>query len=131
MRSEVVRDLSKVLASVSSDVDPGSVYLFDAATGKSTLQYRSRPELPSEHLAHMQPVSFTARDGMIIHGRSDAVLNPGGVRIGTAEIYREVDKIDAVIDYLQAGGVRALVTDAASLVSALDGQAGTHFVGRL
>jgi dipeptidyl aminopeptidase/acylaminoacyl peptidase len=62
------RDLSKVLASVSSDVDPGSVYLFDAATGKSTLQYRSRPELPSEHLAHMKPVSFTARDGMTIHG---------------------------------------------------------------
>jgi dipeptidyl aminopeptidase/acylaminoacyl peptidase len=61
-------DMSKALASVSSDVDPGSVYLFDAATGKSTLQYRSRPELPSEHLAHMKPVSYTARDGMTIHG---------------------------------------------------------------
>ena len=46
----------------------GSVYLFDVATGKATLQYRSRPELPSEHLAHMQPVRYTARDGMTIHG---------------------------------------------------------------
>ena len=36
--------------------------------GKATLQYRSRPELPSEHLAHMKPVSYTARDGMTIHG---------------------------------------------------------------
>ena len=34
---------------------------------------------------------MTARGGMIIHGRSDATLNPGGVRIGTAEIYRQVE----------------------------------------
>ncbi len=61
-------DMSKMLLSVSSDVDPGSVYLYDAATKKSTLQYRSRPELPSEHLAHMKPVSYEARDGMTIHG---------------------------------------------------------------
>ena len=40
---------------------------------------------------------------MIIHGRSDAVLNPGGVRIGTAEIYRQLDKIDAVIDSVVIG----------------------------
>ena len=37
---------------------------------------------------------------MIIHGRSDAVLNPGGVRIGTAEIYRQVETIDAVVESL-------------------------------
>ena len=66
--NSMATDMSKVLVSVSSDVDPGSVYLFDAATGKSTLQYRSRPELPSEHLAHMKPVTYTARDGMKIHG---------------------------------------------------------------
>ena len=35
----------------------------------------------------------TEHDGMIIYGRSDAVLNPGGVRIGTAEIYRQVEQI--------------------------------------
>jgi len=34
--------------------------------------------------------------GVIIHGRSDAVLNPGGVRIGTAEIYRQVEKLAAI-----------------------------------
>jgi len=61
-------DMSRILAAVSSDVDPGSVYLFDAATGKSTLQYRSRPELPSDDLAHMKPVSYKARDGMTIYG---------------------------------------------------------------
>ena len=66
--NSVSDDMSKVLVAVSSDVDPGSVYLFDKATGKSTLQYRSRPELPSEHLAHMKPVRFEARDGMTIYG---------------------------------------------------------------
>ena len=36
--------------------------------------------------------------GVIIHGRSDAVLNPGGVRIGTAEIYRQVEKVEEVFE---------------------------------
>ena len=40
---------------------------------------------------------------MVIHGRSDAVLNPGGVRIGTAEIYRQVEKVDEVIDAVCIG----------------------------
>ncbi len=61
-------DFSKLLVSVSSDVDPGSVYLYDVSKKKAVLQYRSRPELPSEHLAQMKPVTFTARDGMKIHG---------------------------------------------------------------
>ena len=43
---------------------------------------------------------ITAQDGIIIHGRSDAVLNPGGIRIGTAEIYRQVEKVDEVLDSL-------------------------------
>ncbi|PTU73700.1 acetoacetate--CoA ligase [Pseudomonas mangrovi] len=38
--------------------------------------------------------------GLMIHGRSDAVLNPGGVRIGTAEIYRQVEKVPAVLESL-------------------------------
>lgn len=46
---------------------------------------------------------FTAHGGLIIYGRSDAVLNPGGVRIGTAEIYRQVDQIDAVAESLVIG----------------------------
>ncbi|SEI22593.1 acetoacetyl-CoA synthetase [Pseudomonas asplenii] len=41
--------------------------------------------------------------GLMIHGRSDAVLNPGGVRIGTAEIYRQVEKVDAVVESLAIG----------------------------
>ena len=46
---------------------------------------------------------ITYNGGMIIHGRSDAVLNPGGVRIGTAEIYRQVEKIDDIVDSICIG----------------------------
>src|SRR5205814_6147116 len=46
---------------------------------------------------------ITARDGMIIYGRSDAVLNPGGVRIGTAEIYRQVEQLEEVTESLVIG----------------------------
>ena len=45
----------------------------------------------------------TERGGYVIHGRSDAVLNPGGVRIGTAEIYRQVEQLDAVLESLVIG----------------------------
>ncbi len=45
----------------------------------------------------------TSHGGLIIYGRSDAVLNPGGVRIGTAEIYRQVDQIDEVVESLVIG----------------------------
>jgi acetoacetyl-CoA synthetase len=41
---------------------------------------------------------LSENDGIIIYGRSDAVLNPGGVRIGTAEIYRVVEKFEEVVD---------------------------------
>jgi acetoacetyl-CoA synthetase len=44
-----------------------------------------------------------AHGGMVIHGRSDAVLNPGGVRIGTAEIYRQVEKVTQVLDSVAIG----------------------------
>ena len=46
---------------------------------------------------------LTAEDGAIIHGRSDAVLNPGGVRIGTAEIYRQVEKLDTIVESIVIG----------------------------
>tara|TARA_R110000772_G_scaffold268731_1_gene398308 strand:- start:10738 stop:12642 length:1905 start_codon:yes stop_codon:yes gene_type:complete len=46
---------------------------------------------------------ITEHDGMIIYGRSDTVLNPGGVRIGTAEIYRQVERVDAVLDSVCIG----------------------------
>jgi acetoacetyl-CoA synthetase len=41
---------------------------------------------------------MTENNGLVIHGRSDAILNPGGVRIGTAEIYRQVERVEGVID---------------------------------
>jgi acetoacetyl-CoA synthetase len=46
---------------------------------------------------------LTERGGLVILGRSDAVLNPGGVRIGTAEIYRQVEKLDEVLESLAIG----------------------------
>jgi len=52
---------------------------------------------------HGDYVELTPRDTMIIYGRSDAVLNPGGVRIGTAEIYRQVEKLPEVIESLVIG----------------------------
>ncbi len=45
----------------------------------------------------------TVHGGMVIYGRSDAVLNPGGVRIGTAEIYRQVEQVDEVVESLVIG----------------------------
>lgn len=48
--------------------------------------------------AHGDFAEITAHDGLIIYGRSDAVLNPGGVRIGTAEIYRQVDNVPDIAD---------------------------------
>ncbi|MFO1420716.1 MAG: acetoacetate--CoA ligase [Candidatus Competibacteraceae bacterium] len=46
---------------------------------------------------------ITARDGIVIYGRSDATLNPGGVRIGTAEIYRQVERLPEVIESIIVG----------------------------
>ena len=53
--------------------------------------------------AHGDFAEITANDGLIVYGRSDAVLNPGGVRIGTAEIYRQVETIDEVVDSVAIG----------------------------
>ena len=46
---------------------------------------------------------ITAHGGLVIYGRSDATLNPGGVRIGTAEIYRQVEKLHEVVESLVIG----------------------------
>ncbi|WP_252275395.1 acetoacetate--CoA ligase [Pseudomonas subflava] len=53
--------------------------------------------------AHGDYAEETAHGGLVIHGRSDAVLNPGGVRIGTAEIYRQVEKIEEVLESIAIG----------------------------
>ena len=52
---------------------------------------------------HGDYLETTEHGGLIIYGRSDAVLNPGGVRIGTAEIYRQVEKLDEVVESLAIG----------------------------
>ena len=52
---------------------------------------------------HGDYVELTEHDGMIFHGRSDATLNPGGVRIGTAEIYRQVEQMPEVVESLVIG----------------------------
>jgi len=52
---------------------------------------------------HGDFVTMTERGGVIMHGRSDATLNPGGVRIGTAEIYRVVETMPEIADSLVVG----------------------------
>jgi acetoacetyl-CoA synthetase len=54
---------------------------------------------------HGDFAEITEHGGMIIHGRSDATLNPGGVRIGTAEIYAQVEQVPEVIEALAIGQV--------------------------
>jgi acetoacetyl-CoA synthetase len=53
--------------------------------------------------SHGDFAEITPHGGFVIHGRSDAVLNPGGVRIGTAEIYRQVEAIPEVLESLAIG----------------------------
>jgi acetoacetyl-CoA synthetase len=52
---------------------------------------------------HGDWAEITAHDGVVIHGRSDATLNPGGVRIGTAEIYRQVEQLEQVLESVVVG----------------------------
>lgn len=52
---------------------------------------------------HGDFAEWTAHGGMIIHGRSDATLNPGGVRIGTAEIYNQVEQMPEILEALCIG----------------------------
>jgi acetoacetyl-CoA synthetase len=52
---------------------------------------------------HGDYIELTAHDGVMIYGRSDAVLNPGGVRIGTAEIYRQVEQLPEVVESVAIG----------------------------
>src|SRR5579872_2249610 len=67
---------------------------------------------------HGDWAELTAHGGMIFYGRSDATLNPGGVRIGTAEIYRQVEQLPEVVESLaiaqdwppgEAGNVRIVL----------------------
>jgi acetoacetyl-CoA synthetase len=53
--------------------------------------------------AHGDFATWTPHGGMVIHGRSDTTLNPGGVRIGTAEIYRQVERVEGIEEALVFG----------------------------
>jgi len=53
--------------------------------------------------AHGDFAQITQTRGMVIFGRSDATLNPGGVRIGTAEIYRQVEQLDEILESICVG----------------------------
>ena len=55
-----------MLASVSSDVEPSATYVYDREAGDFTLLYRTRPEIPSQHMAPMEAVTYEARDGVEI-----------------------------------------------------------------
>jgi acetoacetyl-CoA synthetase len=53
--------------------------------------------------SHGDYIEITEHGGVIIYGRSDATLNPGGVRIGTAEIYRQVERVPEVLESIAVG----------------------------
>ena len=65
---------------------------------------------------HGDFIEITPRGGVVMYGRSDATLNPGGVRIGTAEIYRPLEQIAWVADALAAGMPRGASEDIALFV---------------
>jgi acetoacetyl-CoA synthetase len=52
---------------------------------------------------HGDHALLTEHEGLVIYGRSDETLNPGGVRIGTAEIYRQVEQIDEILESIAVG----------------------------
>ncbi len=72
----------------------------DADAAKYTKAYFAR--FP-DTWTHGDWVTRTAHGGLVIHGRSDATLNPGGVRIGTAEIYRQVEQFAEVVESVVIG----------------------------
>ena len=67
--------------------------------GELTYHYINTPDIAIDNITNI----CINQVGVIIHGRSDAVLNPGGVRIGTAEIYRQVEKISAIQESIAIG----------------------------
>jgi acetoacetyl-CoA synthetase len=75
---------------------------------KGGVKYRSAYferflNLPRAIWCHGDFAEITKHNGFIIYGRSDATLNPGGVRIGTAEIYRQVEKLNEVVESIVIG----------------------------
>ena len=70
-------DGQTLLFNVQSDRDPGSYYLFDRKTAKATLLFANMEAIDAEQMAARMPVSFTARDGMVVTGYLTMPNNPG------------------------------------------------------
>jgi len=62
----MTRDGRRMLVSVLSDVEPGASWMYDREDGTFELLYRTRPDVPSQHMAFMDPVRYPARDGLEI-----------------------------------------------------------------
>lgn len=77
------------------------IYFWNDADGKKyhAAYFEKFPDV----WAHGDFAELTCHDGLIIYGRSDATLNPGGVRIGTAEIYRQVETLPQIAESLVIG----------------------------
>jgi dipeptidyl aminopeptidase/acylaminoacyl peptidase len=74
-------DGNTLLFSVSSDRDPGSYYLFDRKTMKADLLFSSREEIDPEQMAPRRPVTFKARDGLVLHGFLTMPAHPAGSKV--------------------------------------------------
>jgi dienelactone hydrolase len=74
-------DGNTLLFSVSSDRDPGSYYLFDRKTMKADLLISSREEIDPEQMAPRRPITFKARDGLVLHGFLTMPVHPDGSKV--------------------------------------------------
>jgi acetoacetyl-CoA synthetase len=77
------------------------IYFWDDPDGKK--YYNAYFDVYPNVWRHGDYIEINEHGGVKIHGRSDATLNPGGVRIGTAEIYRQVEQMDEVEDSVVIG----------------------------
>jgi acetoacetyl-CoA synthetase len=79
------------------------IYFWNDADGK-TYEKAYFKRFPGQDVWHHGDfIALTKHDGVIVYGRSDATLNPGGVRIGTAEIYRVVEHFSEIVDAIAVG----------------------------
>ena len=74
-------DGNTLLFSVASDRDPGSYYLFDRKTMKADLLFSSREEIDAAQMAPRRPVTFKARDGLLLHGFLTMPAHPAGSKV--------------------------------------------------
>ncbi len=77
------------------------IYFWDDPEGEK--YYHAYFDVYPNIWRHGDFIEITENGGVTIYGRSDATLNPGGVRIGTADIYRIVEKVDEVVDSIVIG----------------------------